>query len=1115
MIAGRAGIRGAALAAGLIPALAWAQPNIIGITPPLTPANTGATVVISGTGFGAATDTVRFPGNPYTPVTPMSWGPGSLTVRVPSTWSGNVQLRAAASGLLSNSVNHDISYCYSGSQWPGGTATWYLNSAGAPGCTFTQTLTAVSTGFSTWACASGFTYNYGGTTAIAVVAEDGTNVIFFRSTDWDGPGTIARTFAWNDGSGNRLESDIIFNAQFYTWSCAGAPGEMDVQNIATHEEGHFLGIRDLYGPTDTEKTMYGYGSNGETSKRTLDEADVLGAEFMYPHVARADLSAGTPAGWSWPVVPRNTPDATGASALLPSELNGNATTYLNGAMANTGGDCAGPEATNRFYLDDALVSDEPWASFLGTTGAVGVAFNQPVSVKGGRHTLRWELDALDDIQESDEADNTYQKQFVWSPYVLLDQAAVPRSAPPPQGSMAYPNCDGFEFTTPDWAAVAILPVSSSDNYNLRLFDDYTGSLGGFGTPLRTSAEPAGEVDFVLVRGPLVSGDERWVGVVRSTSPPVGGFYINQSNVVGGLLTAPTLYNTWVTSPVVTMGLYQAVKVHEVAITDTSRTYTFALDNLTGSADLNLSLYYPGGPYAKTQWADVSQNGPGVPDAVDFKPPVAGNYAVVVWKRDANDFALSNTYQLRVGPALSDLRATLAPPGWFMPLIPRNAADATPFSTPFPTTLTGNADTWVNWASYQLGPNPVGALESRVWLDVDQQVAVSIWPGPSYPAAYIVNNAGPFVVRGGRHTLTHVVDPDDLVAESNESDNTETDQFVWSPLVVTRDTPVSRAAPPNPGAFTQPNCDGMQFTHTAGVAWVVSLAPTNPLDSYDLFLYDDYANTLTGFSNLRKVSSAPSDLTDFVVGHYLGTPATVYPAAVRNASTELNRYNADQNDALGRRVSGASVQYLDQNLKANRLADVYEGLFSPGQTYHIVLVRNSGPSDLAFNVYGTTAGGLYNRAEGLAMSQVMDADRDTMSFTASTFGYHPIVVYRVRGNTASSPMNYSLMWSTAQLVGVGDGLGPTELAFLGATPNPMRGPGQLAFALPARARVRLDVYDVSGRRVRELLDRECDSGRHVVGWDGAGDDGAALGPGLYWARFEANGRVIARRVTLLE
>ncbi|MFH1224756.1 MAG: matrixin family metalloprotease [Candidatus Diapherotrites archaeon] len=66
-----------------------------------------------------------------------------------------------------------------------------------------------------------------------------------------------------------------------SWSTTGQSGYYDVQNAATHEFGHWLKLNDLYGSSDTEKTMYGYISTGETKKRTLHSDDIAGIKYIY------------------------------------------------------------------------------------------------------------------------------------------------------------------------------------------------------------------------------------------------------------------------------------------------------------------------------------------------------------------------------------------------------------------------------------------------------------------------------------------------------------------------------------------------------------------------------------------------------------------------------------------------------------------------------------------------------------------------------------------------------------------------------------------------------------------------------------------------------------------
>ena len=56
----------------------------------------------------------------------------------------------------------------------------------------------------------------------------------------------------------------------------------DVQNIATHEAGHFLMLEDLYSRPADDQTMYGRGSLGELKKRSLESGDIAGILEIYP-----------------------------------------------------------------------------------------------------------------------------------------------------------------------------------------------------------------------------------------------------------------------------------------------------------------------------------------------------------------------------------------------------------------------------------------------------------------------------------------------------------------------------------------------------------------------------------------------------------------------------------------------------------------------------------------------------------------------------------------------------------------------------------------------------------------------------------------------------------------
>ncbi len=88
--------------------------------------------------------------------------------------------------------------------------------------------------------------------------------------------------------------------------------------------------------------------------------------------------------------------------------------------------------------------------------------------------------------------------------------------------------------------------------------------------------------------------------------------------------------------------------------------------------------------------------------------------------------------------------------------------------------------------------------------------------------------------------------------------------------------------------------------------------------------------------------------------------------------------------------------------------------------------------------------------------------------------------------------------------------PTGYAFaLGqARPNPCRGGARIAFALPHPCGATLELYDISGRKVRTLLAANLAAGEHDVAADLAG-----LAPGVYIYRLEAGADAAAKRLVV--
>ena len=84
----------------------------------------------------------------------------------------------------------------------------------------------------------------------------------------------------------------------------------------------------------------------------------------------------------------------------------------------------------------------------------------------------------------------------------------------------------------------------------------------------------------------------------------------------------------------------------------------------------------------------------------------------------------------------------------------------------------------------------------------------------------------------------------------------------------------------------------------------------------------------------------------------------------------------------------------------------------------------------------------------------------------------------------------------------------------ASPNPFNPLVRIAFSMEAATgtvSVSVDVYDLGGRHVANVLRASLGSGRHGAIWDGRGDDGLAVAAGTYVARVQVGKR--ARTVKL--
>ncbi|MEP7122193.1 MAG: matrixin family metalloprotease [Byssovorax sp.] len=122
-------------------------------------------------------------------------------------------------------------------------------------------------------------------------------------------GALAITLLTFDAQGKIVDADIVFNGggsrQFALLADdegqkkghdpgGGEAESYDVEDVLTHEAGHFFGL--AHSDASVDATMYYATARGETKKRDLSADDEAGLRFLYAEPRAASSAAACSAG---------------------------------------------------------------------------------------------------------------------------------------------------------------------------------------------------------------------------------------------------------------------------------------------------------------------------------------------------------------------------------------------------------------------------------------------------------------------------------------------------------------------------------------------------------------------------------------------------------------------------------------------------------------------------------------------------------------------------------------------------------------------------------------------------------------------------------------------------
>jgi len=186
--------------------------------------------------------------------------------------------------------------------------------------------------------------------------------------------------------------------------------------------------------------------------------------------------------------------------------------------------------------------------------------------------------------------------------------------------------------------------------------------------------------------------------------------------------------------------------------------------------------------------------------------------------------------------------------------------------------------------------------------------------------------------------------------------------------------------------------------------------------------------------------------------------------------------------------------------------------------------------LALAVYDNKliAGGYFTTAGGDSVKYIASWDGSSWSALGSGMNdwVYALAVYDnklIAGGeftTAGGKVSaYIAQWTKHSPGDVGDGDNewslPPDFSLKQNYPNPFNPTTTIEYNIPKRGYVKIEIFNLLGQKVRNLVDEYKSAGNYSVTWDGTDNGGNPLATGIYFCRFRAGDHVQTKKLVLIK
>ena len=121
------------------------------------------------------------------------------------------------------------------------------------------------------------------------------------------------------------------------------------------------------------------------------------------------------------------------------------------------------------------------------------------------------------------------------------------------------------------------------------------------------------------------------------------------------------------------------------------------------------------------------------------------------------------------------------------------------------------------------------------------------------------------------------------------------------------------------------------------------------------------------------------------------------------------------------------------------------------------------------------------------------------------------IFRMITNKPNVPGDILMLRGT---LGIGDDPQISTFELYQNYPNPFNPATMIRFSLAHRVKVKLEIFNLLGQRVKTLVDAALAPGQHRLIWDGRNDAGLRVSSGVYFYRLKAGDYVKSRKMVLI-